>query len=101
MYPYFLQIEKDDKNLPAPFKFNSHSLQDEEFPALVKVEWKTFGPQVEEIAMFQFYSNLQRVKKATMAWWKEKYKASQKYIIEEEEKISDLLENHKWPFLWK
>jgi hypothetical protein len=70
--PIFLSFDKDNTNPPTLFKFNSHLLHDEEFSNIVKTEWRMLDPHAKETIMFQFYSNLQRVKRETMDWAKKK-----------------------------
>jgi hypothetical protein len=61
--PIFIQFEKDDLKPPAPFKFNSNWLGDEDFIKIVKEERIKYDAQAEGSAMHQFFLNLKRVKR--------------------------------------
>ena len=61
-YPAFLELDKSSSNPGAPFNYNRHRQEEEEFQALIKENWKLVETQSEAPICAQFMASMQFLK---------------------------------------
>jgi hypothetical protein len=92
--PIFLQVENDEDKPVGPFKFNPIWLEVEEFVKIVKDEPSHYSSLVQKYEMFQIGEKLERVKKSTLSWDKEKNWSLEEQLRKMKSKISQLYEQN-------
>ena len=85
--PISLLISTPEKKPPAPFKFNPHCLEDDQYREQITASWQSVQRSPNCNKMQQFAENLTREKKITKEWNKVHKAQMQKDLKEQKRKL--------------